>query len=158
MHLLRTTPLEQLLLHIDTFSHLSTILSCSAQFSTLGTLCTHQNFIVLFPYLIKYYHIMIIIIVFSLGSDRPSGHHTNASLLTFFFCFFILFHPWCFHARVFGKILVHEFHISNSHTECYLIFFEQRNHKCTSDVRDEISFLADDSVIFFIIIIISGWC
>ena len=30
------------------------------------------EFIVLFPYLIKYYHIMFIIVVFSLGSDRPS--------------------------------------------------------------------------------------
>ena len=33
----------------------------------------YLNFIVLFPFFIKYYDIMFIIIVFSLGSDRPSG-------------------------------------------------------------------------------------
>ena len=33
-----------------------------------------MNFIVLFPFLIKYYHILFIIIVFWLGCDRPSGH------------------------------------------------------------------------------------
>ena len=31
------------------------------------------KFIVLFPFLIKYYHILFIIIVFWLGCDRPSG-------------------------------------------------------------------------------------
>ena len=31
------------------------------------------NFIVLFPFLIKYYHSLFIIIVFRLGCDRPSG-------------------------------------------------------------------------------------
>ena len=31
------------------------------------------NFIVLFPFLIKYYHILFIIIVFWLGCDRPTG-------------------------------------------------------------------------------------
>ena len=31
------------------------------------------SFIVLFPFLIKYYHILFIIIVFWLGCDRPSG-------------------------------------------------------------------------------------
>ena len=57
------------------------------------------NFIVLFPFLIKYYHILFIIIVFWLGCDRTSffparfaSFHTNASLLVFFVCFFILFH------------------------------------------------------------------
>ena len=34
--------------------------------------------------------------------------HTHASL-TSFVCFCILFHFCCSHARVFGKILVHEF-------------------------------------------------
>ena len=32
------------------------------------------NFVVLFPFLIKYYHILFIIIVFWLGCARPSGH------------------------------------------------------------------------------------
>ena len=40
MPLLRTTPLVQLLLHIDTSSHLSPILYCSAHFSELHTLNT----------------------------------------------------------------------------------------------------------------------
>ena len=31
------------------------------------------NFIILFPFLIKYYHILFISIVFWLGCDRPSG-------------------------------------------------------------------------------------
>ena len=90
------------------------------------------NFIVLFPFLIKYYHILFINIVFWLGCDRPSGHlffralfaffHTHASLFTSFVCFFILFHSRCSHAQVFGKTLVHEFPISYSHTEWYLLF------------------------------------
>ena len=32
-----------------------------------------MNFIVLFPFLIKYYHILFIIIEFRFGCDRPSG-------------------------------------------------------------------------------------
>ena len=91
------------------------------------------NFIVLFPFFIKYYHILFIVIVFWLGCDRPSGllffrarfafFHTQASLLTSFVCFFILFHYCCSHAQVFGKTLVHELPISYSHTEWYLHFF-----------------------------------
>ena len=51
-----------------------------------------------------------IIIVLSLGSDRPSGFFfSTASLLTFFVCFFNLFHSCCSHARVFGQTLVHDF-------------------------------------------------
>ena len=72
---------------------------------------------------------MFIIILFWLGSDRPSGlffrarktsFHTHASLLTVFVCFFILFHSCCSHTRVFGKTLVHKFPISYSYTEWYL--------------------------------------
>ena len=33
-------------------------------------------------------------------------------LITYFFCFFVLFRSYCFHAQVFRKTLVHEFHIS----------------------------------------------
>ena len=41
---------------------------------------------------------------------------------TFFVSFFILLH-FCFsQARVFGKMLLHEFHISYSHTEWFLRF------------------------------------
>ena len=91
------------------------------------------NFIVLFPFLIKYCHILFIIIVFWLGCDRPSRllffrarfafFHTHASHLTSFVCLFILFHSCCSHAQVIGKTLVHEFPISYSHTEWYLHFF-----------------------------------
>ena len=89
------------------------------------------NFIVLFSYLIKYNHIMFIVIVFWLGSGRPLGllflcmltsFHSHASLLTFFVRFDILCNSCCSHARVFGKTLVQEFHISFSHTEWYLFF------------------------------------
>ena len=83
-------------------------------------------FIILFPFLIKYYHIMFIIIVFWLGCDRPSGlhffrarfasFHTHASLLTIFVCFFVLFRSCCSHARVY------EFPMSYSRTEWYLLF------------------------------------
>ena len=51
-----------------------------------------------------------------------ASFHSHASLLTFFVCFFILFHSCCFHARVFGKTLLHEFPIYYSHTEWYLLF------------------------------------
>ena len=78
------------------------------------------NFIVDFPYLRKYYHILFVNIVFKLHGDGPSdffhaiftSFHTHASLLTFFVCFFILFHSCCSSAHVFGKTLLHEFHIS----------------------------------------------
>ena len=77
------------------------------------------NFILLFPFLIKYYYILFIIIVFWLGCDRPSGLPFFAPHVSFF----ILFHSCCSHALVFGKTLVHEFPISYSHTEFYLVFF-----------------------------------
>ena len=48
--------------------------------------------------------------------------YSRLSLITSFFCFFILFHSCCSHAQVFGKLLVHEFPISYSHTEWYLLF------------------------------------
>ena len=76
---------------------------------------------------------MFIIIVFWLGCDRPSGLLffvpalllsilTPLLILAFFVCFFILFHSCCSHAQVFGKTLVHEFSISYSHSEWYLLF------------------------------------
>ena len=51
--------------------------------------------------------------------------HTLVSLITFSFCFFVLFHSCCSHARLFGKTLVHEFLISYSHTEWYLLFYDR---------------------------------
>ena len=79
------------------------------------------NFIVFFSFLIKYYLILfIIIIVFWLGCDRPSGlllfvPALLLSILTPLFLpsssvslsYFVL--ASCSHARVFGKTPVHEF-------------------------------------------------
>ena len=48
--------------------------------------------------------------------------HSHSSLLTFVFCFLVLFHSFCSHALVFGKTLLPKFHISYSHTEWYLLF------------------------------------
>ena len=53
---------------------------------------------------------------------RFTFFHSHYSLLTLFFSF-ILFHFCCSHDRVFGKILLHEFHISSPRTEWYLILF-----------------------------------
>ena len=55
--------------------------------------------------------------------------HTHASLLSFFFCFFILFHSCCSHARVFGKTPVHEFVTFYSHTELYFLFLSLVHEK-----------------------------
>ena len=46
----------------------------------------------------------------------------SCPLCFFLDCFFIFFHSCCSHARVFGKTLLHEFHISDSHAEWYLLF------------------------------------
>ena len=84
----------------------------------------------LFPFLIKYYHIMFINL-FSLGSDRLSRllfpyplyffpfSLFSSSLLILFLCLisFLLF-PW---ADVW-KTLVHEYNISYTHTDWYLPF------------------------------------
>ena len=82
--------------------------------------------------------------VASPGEDRPELYFSPLGLYFFvpallfhmlthllFFSFSVLFHSCCFHAQVFGKILVHEFLISYSHTEWY-------NCKCTKEnsVRD----------------------
>ena len=86
----------------------------------------HLNFIVLFPFIIKYYHSLFIIIVFWSGSDRPSGLllFVPGSLVTIFVCFFVLFRFCCSHARVFGKTLVHEFPMSY---KLYTSSFARRN-------------------------------
>ena len=53
-----------------------------------------------------------------------NNHIMNNHLwITLFFCFFVLFHSCCSLARVFGRTLLHELHISYSHTEwCLLVF------------------------------------
>ena len=40
---------------------------------------------------------------------RYTSFRIHSPLLTFFFCFIVLFHTYCSNAQVFGKILVHEF-------------------------------------------------
>ena len=63
-----------------------------------------------------------IVQVFGTSFFRASftSFYAHASLLAFF-SFSVLFHFCCSHAQVFGKTLVHEFLISYSHTERYLI-------------------------------------
>ena len=109
------------------------------------------EFHIIFSYLIKYFHIVIIIIVFWFGTDRPSAvlflnahftfFHSHASLLTFILpsssVSFVLFHSCCYDARVFWKTLVHQFHISYSHTEGHNFLFRQCNYKCIMCVRSE---------------------
>ena len=46
-----------------------------------GLVIKRMDFILLFPFLIKYCHVMFIIIVFLLGSSRPSGLHFNVPTL-----------------------------------------------------------------------------
>ena len=80
---------------------------------------------------------MLIIIVFWLGCDRPSGRlffcarfasfDTHASLRTFYVCFFILFCSCCSHTRVFGQTLFHEFPVSYGRTELYLFSLCENN-------------------------------
>ena len=57
---------------------------------------------------------------------RFTSFHAHASLLTFF----SLFHSHFSNARVFGKTLVHEFPISYSYTECYLLFLAKHGRNC----------------------------
>ena len=88
---------------------------------------------------------MFIIIVFWLGSDRPSGLRlfVPALLLSILTLLFLpyssvsLFHSCCSHARVFGKTLVHEFHISYSNTEWYLLFRTVQLYECTFCIWSE---------------------
>ena len=102
------------------------------------------NFILHFPYLIKY-NILFIIIIFWLGYDRQSGLFflsplcfcLHSRLSSYLLRLFILFRSCCSHARVFRKTWVHEFPISYSHTEWYLLFFWQCNYKCTMFIRSE---------------------
>ena len=72
-----------------------------------------------------YYYCSLIRIVQAVGTSffcraRFISFHTHASLFTLFV--YSLFHSCCFHARVFRKTLLYEFHISYSHTEWYLFF------------------------------------
>ena len=56
-----------------------------------------------------------------------ASFHTHASLLTIVVCFFVLFRSCCSNARMFRKTLVHQFHISYSHTDWYLPLFANPN-------------------------------
>ena len=77
--------------------------------------CTFSISYKMLQFFVYYYY------SFWLGCDMPSGlpffracfasFLYSPSLLTFF-CFFVLFHSGFSHGWVFGKTLVHEFHIS----------------------------------------------
>ena len=50
------------------------------------------------------------------------GHfHFHSFLLLSFLFFFVFFHSCRFHAQVFGRTLMHEFHVFYSHTEWNLL-------------------------------------
>ena len=55
---------------------------------------------------------------------RFTSFDTHPSFLTFFVCFFVLFHASCSHSHP-VKNTLHEFHISYSHTEWYTSFFHE---------------------------------
>ena len=67
---------------------------------------------------------------------RFTSFQTHASLLTSF-CFFVLFHSCCSHAGVFPKTLVHEFPISYSHTEWYLLLSDSATTRPQTRIRCE---------------------
>ena len=87
------------------------------------------------PYYVYYYCILIISLyvvgTFFFFRIRFTSFHPHASLLTF--SFFVLFHFVCSHARMFGKTLVHELHISYSHTELYLFFSDSATTSALSE-------------------------
>ena len=68
----------------------------------------------------------------------------SASLPTFC-CFFVLFHFGCSHSKVFGKTMVHEFHISYSQIEWYLLLSDRGR-------VDDFSFLGSSSPFCFLLI------
>ena len=89
----------------------------------------HCSFFICYKILTDYvyYCCILIMIVQSVGNsfffrDPFASFHTHASLHTVVVCFFILFHSCSSHDRVFAKTLLHEFLISYSHTEWYLLF------------------------------------
>ena len=73
------------------------------------------------------------------------------SLLNFFICFFVLFDPCCSHARVFGKTLVHEFPISYSHTEWYLLFSRGWRYPATEHICRVKNFRDDSKQILSVV-------
>ena len=89
----------------------------------------HFVFCLLFPYLGKYYDILLLYF----GSDVIrrqdiffracfASFYTHTSHLTFFVCFFILFRLAVLMRECLRKHFLYEFPISYSHTEWYLLF------------------------------------
>ena len=94
-------------------------------FLSIEFYCTYYISYKILPYFVYYYCILIRMrqaVGTSFFRARFAFFHTHACLLISFAYFFILFHSCCSHAQVFGKTLVHEFPISYSHTEWYLLF------------------------------------
>ena len=61
---------------------------------------------------------IIIIILYSI----PTVSIFIIFLLILFLCWIVFFHSWCSLAQVFGKTLIHEFHIFYSHSVTCLMF------------------------------------
>ena len=90
-----------------------------------------------------YYYCILIRIVQDVGTSFFFVPTLLLSILTPFFLpslsvslsYFIIAIP--IRECMFGKIRVHKFSISYSHTEWYFIFFRQCNYKCTMCIRSE---------------------
>ena len=86
----------------------------------------------IFPHYVYYYSVLIMM-WYSVGTSFVracfASFHSHSSLLTIFVCLIVLFRSCCSRAWVFGKTLVHEFPMSYSHTEWYLLFFARRNSR-----------------------------
>ena len=78
--------------------------------------------------------------------------YTHLSLLTLFFCFFVLFNSCSSHARVFGRTIVHEFLNTYGHTKSYLLFptAQLHVHKRRSR-RDSVLSLANHHWIYIML-------
>ena len=70
--------------------------------------------------------------------------HTHASHLTFYVSFLILFHSCCSYVQVFRKTLMHEFPITYSHTEWYLLFFAKYGDLSGQRIRKNLTLIIGD--------------
>ena len=91
--------------------------------------------------------IILIRLVQAVGTFFFLALFTSFHTHSLFFCFFVLFHSCCSHARVLGKTLVHEFFISYSHTEWYLFFPDSATTQ--KRIRCEMAILAQALVTLY---------
>ena len=112
--------IRQTSFHIP-FSYLLPLFLCLLSFFLSSSLVFRGNTPARIPHFLCHSEWNFLFDLSCILTSRFASFHTDASLLTFF-SFFILYHFCCSHALVFGKTLMHAFHISYSHTEWYLFF------------------------------------